>query len=956
MKKSLYLIAFALVIISQSFRYADDQPTLRKYRLPNGVSAKDYLSKTLIVKYKNVQLKGIKTFDTGDKNKPSIIKISYQKAFMPQNALTQKSFSDQTKIDDIGLNRIYEIGYGNDLSVEEAINEVLKDNAVEYAEPSFIYHTYADPNDPSYVSGTQSYLNQVKASQAWGVQANANGVIIAIVDSGSDLEHVDLAGNIYFNTADPINGIDDDKDGYIDNFKGWDFVGTSAANIIEDNDPDITADSLDHGVHVSGLASAVTNNGLGIASIAQTAKLMILKVGADNNASAIYRGYDGIVYAANHGVKIISCSWGGAGGGAFGQDVINYAVNKGCLVVVAAGNSGSIENQYPAAYKGAFAVANVTLTDVKASSSSYGYHVAISSPGNNIYSTINRDRYGSKSGTSMATPIVSSAAALVMAKNPSLTGVQVGEILRLNTDDIYGLNGNSSYIDQLGSGRLNVFKAVSAANTSIPSLRNQKITINDKSLGSHAIGDTLNYYFDLKNVLQSTSDVQVVLSSTNPNVKILTTSLNTGAIASNETKAIGPFKVVVQASTADNTDILFKLNYANPSVSYQDKEYFTSVVNLDYQNITVNKVYTTITSNGRVGFSGDGAINGLGFKYKDFDLLYEAALMIGNSATKVSNNARGSSGNSDHHFQKVIRVGKLANSTAAYEGTATLNDALSPSPLGINVKTRQLAYSVAPDDKYVIVEYEITNPGTTTLTNVYAALFTDWDVDDGAKNLVKYDSGLKMGYIYASTPLSPYAGVKLLNSTVSPLFYPLSYQVTGDPLADGSFTIAEKYQTLSSGISATSLGSGSGLDVMYVIGNGPYTIAAGASVKVAFAFIAGDDLTDITNSAIAAQSKYSNVLTANEPELKADQFGVTQNYPNPVKGETSFAVNIPSNGKATIELFDLSGRKVQTVYDNDLKRGKHTFTINTVDLNSGIYFYRTAYEGLEKVMKMMVVK
>ncbi|MEO5910555.1 MAG: S8 family serine peptidase [Pelobium sp.] len=955
MNKSLILIAITFFFTFQSFGFTED-PAVRTYRLPNGLTAKDYLPKTLIIKYKNVQLKGIKTFDTGDKRKPSILKISYQKAFINQNAITQKSFSDQEKINEIGLNRIYEMGYVNDISVESAINEVLKDNAVEYAEPSFIYHTFADPNDPFYVSGTQSYLNQVKAPQAWGIQHNANGVIIAIVDSGSDLDHEDLAGNIYFNLKDPINGIDDDKDGYIDNFKGWDFVGASASKLVEDNNPDIPADSLDHGVHVSGLASAVTNNSLGIASIAQTAKLMIIKAGADDNASAIYRGYDGIVYAADHGAKIISCSWGGAGGGAFGQDVIDYAVNKGCLVVVAAGNSSINEKEYPAAYKGAFAVANVNSTDVKSSSSSYGYHVAIASPGNNIYSTINNNRYGSKSGTSMATPIVSSAAALVMAKNPTLTGVQVGEILRLNTDDIYALSGNSSYIDQLGSGRLNVFKAVSAANTSIPSIRNQKITINDQSLGSHAIGDTLSYYFDLKNILQSTNGVEVVLSSTNTDVKILTTSLNTGAIAGNETKVIGPFKIVVQAAAADNSTILFKIAYANPAISYQDKEYFTSVVNLDYQNITVNKVYSTITSNGRVGFSGEEATNGLGFIYKDFDLLFEAALMIGNSPTKVSNNARGTNGNSDQHFQKLIRVGKVVNSIAAYEGTATLNDALSPSPLGVTIKTRQLAYSVAPDDKYVIVEYEITNNGPATLTNVYAALFTDWDVDDGMKNFVKYDSGLKMGYTFASTPLSPYAAIKLLSSAAAPLFYPLSYQLPNDPLADGSFTIAEKFTTLSSGISATSLGSGTGLDVMYVIGNGPYTIAGKASVKLAFAFIGGDDLSDISNSAIAAQSKYTNVVTGNDPELEADQFGVTQNYPNPVKSETSFAINIPADGKATIELFDLIGRKVETVYDNDLKKGKYTFTINATELNSGIYFYRTSYEGLEKVMKMMVIK
>ena len=261
------------------------------------------------------------------------------------------------------------------------------------------------------------------------MQANANGIVIAIVDSGSDLEHEDLADNIYLNLNDPINGIDDDQDGYIDNYKGWDFVGLSASNLKEDNNPDVTADSCEHGVHVSGLASAVTNNIKGIASLAQNAKLMIVKVGADDNANAIYRGYDGIIYAVDHGAKIINCSWGGPGGGAFGQDVINYALSKNCLVVAAAGNSNSLVPIYPAAYQGVLAVANVNSNDLKSTSSSYGYHVGIASPGVGILSTNNGGKYGIKGGTSMASPIVSSAVALVMAKFPSLTAIQVAQMI-----------------------------------------------------------------------------------------------------------------------------------------------------------------------------------------------------------------------------------------------------------------------------------------------------------------------------------------------------------------------------------------------------------------------------------------------------------------------------------------------------------------------------------------------
>lgn len=950
--KWIYLLLIGFIFIHFAFIKVDNDLKVRSYRLPKGVTSKDYLPNTLIIKYKNVALQGVKTFGNDTPTKNSTVKITFQKPLIKSGDLAVSTFADQQKIEDNGLNRIYEVGYESELPIEKAIEELLKDESIEYAEPSFIYQTFVDPNDTDFIAGRQTYLTQVQAQQAWNIQPNANGVIIAIVDSGSDLEHLDLASNIFVNTADPVNGIDDENDGYVDNSRGWDFVGTSASSLKEDNNPDATADSVDHGIHVSGLASAVTNNSIGIASIAQNAKLMILKVGSDDNARAIYRGYDGIVYAANHGAKIINCSWGGAGGGAFGQDVINYAVSKGSLVIAAAGNGGADELIYPAAYKGAFAVANVRSDDVKSSSSSYGYHVSISSPGSSIYSTINRDRYGFKSGTSMASPIVASAAALVLAKNPTLTGQQIGEILRLNTDNIDSFDGNLEFKDKLGNGRLNVFKALSA--TATPSIRNQKITINDQSSGSLAIGDTLSYFFDLKNILQATNGVLVNLSTTNSQVQILNASLNTGSLAALETKKVGPFKVIVKAGTSDNANIQFKLSYS--ATNYTDKEFFNSVVNLDYQNVIVNQVYTTATSIGRVGFSNSGATDGLGFIYKDADMLYEAGLMIGASTSRVSNNVRGSNGGTDSHFQKINRIVKVNNPTAAYDGLSTFNDNGTLNKLSVEVRNRVIAYNAAPDNKYVIVEYEIFNKSTAALNNIYVGLFTDWDIDESSKNLVKYDAGLRMGYTYASTPLSPYAGVKLLSGNANPVFYPISYQVVGDPLADGNFTIAEKFTTLSNGVFATSLGTGAGLDVMYVIGNGPHNIAPEASVKVAFAFIGGDNLTDISNSAVVAQAKYAQVSTAINPDGTFSGFDVSQNYPNPVQNKTSININIPNNGKASIEVYDLTGRKVLDVLNQELRKGTYTYEINTTSLNSGIYFYKTAFEGQEKTLKMLVQK
>jgi serine protease len=230
------------------------------------------------------------------------------------------------------------------------------------------------------------------------------------------------------------------------------------------------------------------------------------------------------------------------------------------------------------------------------------------------------------------------------------------------------------------------------------------------------------------------------------------------------------------------------------------------------------------------------------------------------------------------------------------------------------------------------------------------ALFTDWDIGDAAKNAAIYDANLKMGYTYAVNEAKPYVGVKLLSEALTPLFYPLSYQVANDPLQDGSFSISEKFETLSNGIKATTIGADTGLDVMYVIGNGPFDISANSSVKVAFAIVAGDDLFDINQSAIATQAKYEQL------NINKTEFEVGQNFPNPLNQQTQVSVYIPNEGNITIEVYDLTGKKVSTPINNNYRKGMHTLTLDIRNLKSGIYFYKTSFNSQNKVMKMIVSK
>ena len=304
----------------------------RSYALPATVTTKDYIAGVVIVKIAATQKSNC--------NQNSIAIPSLQNAFLKLNVtkvrqlfpnalpLQSKLMNGQQAPD---ITALYELHYAAAWSITEAINELLTSKAIVYAEPSFIYHLSYTPNDPDTLSPKNYYQKIIKAYQAWNISKGDTNTVIGIVDTGGDLDHPDLAANVKYNYADPIDGIDNDNDGYIDNFKGWDMVGASSTNFVPDGDPNIQMGGNDHGVHVGGDASAVADNNTGISGIGFKCKLLFVKCAPDAYENSIYSGYEGIVYAVDHGASIINCSWGGAGGGNFGQDVINYAAAKGAI-------------------------------------------------------------------------------------------------------------------------------------------------------------------------------------------------------------------------------------------------------------------------------------------------------------------------------------------------------------------------------------------------------------------------------------------------------------------------------------------------------------------------------------------------------------------------------------------------------------------------------------------------
>lgn len=355
------------------------------------------------------------------------------------------------------LDSVYRVVFPNAAQVNALITALEVLPFVEYVEKNPIAVEFETPND---LQSNQWYLNTIDAELGWNYTTGSTNVLVAVLDDAIAIDHEDLAANIYVNTAEQ-NGfslLDDDANGKSDDINGYDVANG-------DNDPRPPAsssgngDGFAHGTHVSGIVSAATNNGTGIASIGYNTKILPVKIGRDSDGALV--GFtDGIYYAIRSGVDIINMSLGTTDNAATLRSLIVQASAAGIVLVAAAGNDGDQTLHYPAAYSEVISVGATGQNDQIAGYSNRGATINVMAPGTDIYSTLpeGNNTYGNSSGTSMSTPLVSGLAALVKASFPSFTAGQVQQRIESGCEDISaqnpGLNG------QLGAGRINAFQTL----------------------------------------------------------------------------------------------------------------------------------------------------------------------------------------------------------------------------------------------------------------------------------------------------------------------------------------------------------------------------------------------------------------------------------------------------------------------------------------------------------------
>ncbi len=764
----------------------------RRYELPAGKSSSDYHARKIYVKIGEEVDNQSLSRDLGKLPFPiaGSRSIGSQKLNSATQEVNKKSI----------LYGLYQLELLPDDDVITRINELLAYPNVLYAEPVFKERLLYTPNDPAAdpTAGQQGYLTVVKAYDAWDVNQADVSIIIAISDTGLDLDHEDLEGKLLSNG---------------DGTFGYDFGD-------DDTNPD--SDGSQHGALVGGIAGAHTDNGIGIAGVGFNARLVPLKVFPTTSTFTV-NAYESIEYAANNGYDIINLSWGSPNSfSQANQDIINYAVTEKDLVVVAAaGNSNLDESFYPASYEHVLSVAATELNDTKSSFSTFNNNVDISAPGVSIYST-NNGNYSSGNGTSFASPIVAGVAALVRAQFPDLNAQQVMELIRVTADNHYPSNA-SSMEGKLGTGRVNAQAAVSAVGQK--AARSGPATIYGKNNGKFYFGDSLFLDFTLTNFLDPITSGQLEVIGTDDELVFDNELLALETLQSaTYTKYAG--KIDESISPGSTINLRIRVSEGN----FSDYRQFSLEIEPDNFLLANNSTELELAGNGEIVSSGNLEFDGDPYGS-------EFGLILSTNYDSVADNIPvvfGTSKNED--FSTELPIKPYHNSGASDYSFNIFRS----TELGLKIEQSVMAWDSI--DVGFIVSYRIINTSGQDLSNLKAGLFCNWDIGDREQNFATWNQVDAT----VTTDQSQYAGVKILTGK-EVLHNALDLETANGNVEEfsGDFLDSLKHHYLAIDSLDSAGIAGVGNDVADVLGAAIDTLVDNASEVVTFLIASGNSQSDL---------------------------------------------------------------------------------------------------------------
>lgn len=860
------------------------------------------------------------------------------------------------------LQNIFKVKFNRTLDLNVLAQKISQFSEVIYAEPIYYRHINYIPNDT--LIHEQYYLVNTQTYEAWKYLEDNDlldsylntDIIIGVVDTGIDFNHIELSNSIAINQKETgidengedkrFNNIDDDNNGFVDDWRGWDFVSDSS-EARYDNNPTY---GNPHGTHVAGIIASEHNNTAGIAGIGLNMKILPVKIGSDNwFSTSVSNSFDGLLYAGIMGCQIINCSWGGSSFSYAEQDIVNAVTDMGSLIIAAAGNNGRLSPQYPAAYENVISVAATGFTDSKASFSNYHFSVDVAAPGFQIISTIPENDYATWNGTSMASPVAAAVAGLLAKRFPDVSTEILGEMLKSTSNR--NQRNDDFYPGMMGSGIVSAYKALS--DSTFYSLKVFDVQIeNTKGINLFVYGDTIQIDLSIINLLDIQTNIQI--EAFEQNVNYMTVIDNYEIIESlskNEAKYIkGAFKFIIKDSQNYDQNISISLKFTSDQglIKYYS---IPMLINPTFKDFTYNNIKASFNSRGNIAYN-DFSENsqGIGVNYKHFkSLLFEGAVLAA-IPNKINDVARGNAGSSQKRSFEIFDIISSNNKNNDLYGNLSFGNSNDSNSIGLTINNKIKQSNQANLENIIFLTYELVNTSGEFLDSLFFGLFMDWDIGiSGQSNYAyfnqKYTSGIIKNTANDSLPI---CAISALNWKDRINFYAIDNPGTDTnsfSIYDG-FSDFEKWTAISSKIGRQ---ESSITDASYIIGVGPFSFLPQDTILIDFAMLISEDEEGLENSLENAVNYFENNKANEENNLINRIINI---FPNPAKDEITIDLEIselPEVPIFEIVIYDNLGKKIKAMNNIQVDfRGNIRIKLSIASFSQGSYYI--CLENLNKAI------
>lgn len=840
------------------------------------------------------------------------------------------------------------------LATHPEVEEIIEDFPIALVEP-------IDSGEiATSTTAAEPGLNMVEARGVWEMGLKGAGRIVCNFDTGVNGNHVALASR----------------------WRGANGASVAASWFDPYTNTTFPMDTHGHGTHTMG--TIVGMNGADTVGVAFESQWIAAAVvdrggGFQRTIADILAAFqwaadpDGNPMTIDDVPDVINNSWGVPAGYLGGCDAtfweaIDNVEAAGAVCLFAAGNEGPypftirtpadrIASPYNCLAVGAL---NGTTGQIANFSSrgpsgcdSLTIKPELVAPGVNIRSCDKNGGYRLMSGTSMATPHVAGAVAIMRQFNPQATVNQIKAALLSGAVDLGSPGDDNDY----GHGKLNIMRSLyNMPPPAHPFVHVISCQIRDGRDDLPGVGETINLDLVFDNI-GSAGSIGALLRSLSSRALVRDSSMNYGWLDRFDTLRTNGFSITISSDAQPGDTLRFAIDF-QIGVSNQRYEFWIIVV-----DSAAPSVATIITDSLEFSFSNFGQFGlgntsfnpqgGRGFRYPvgGIDFLKESSLLISHSG-RVSDGARNNFNQPDNDFRPI--PGNLPRVYypgiyADYDGYSGYSDSAAENPIGVGVSQKCFAWN--GNYKFVIAEFTITNYNQVQLTNLRAALYCDWDLplSSGVDDVVGYVDWLSLGYIMDMST-GKCVGIRSLTSNAS------SYRAIANSVdfANG-FSDSAKNQFMSEGFVQVSYSAPS--NYAHILSVGPYDIAAGDSETVAFAFIYGGSLTELTEQAQQAFWMYPNLTGADDGSInKPTEISLGQNYPNPFNSTT--IIETITDSPSQLGIFDICGRQVRMFAL--VGNGKQTIVWDGRDdhgqeVAAGVYFYKIGGDSC-KPRKMILLK